>query len=70
MYKVINRFKETHHNDHIYEVGDDYPVKGKKLVEKRADFLTNIHPTYKMAFLEKLEEETPKKKPIKKKSDG
>ncbi|MEK5530655.1 hypothetical protein MKX79_14915 [Viridibacillus sp. FSL R5-0468] len=56
MYKAINRFIEQNHNDHIYEVGDTYPVEGQKLVKKRADELTKVHPQYKVAFLQVVEE--------------
>ncbi|MFJ5564823.1 hypothetical protein [Lysinibacillus xylanilyticus] len=59
MYKVINRFKEKNHNDHIYEVGDTYPVDGEKLVKTRAEALTKVHDEYNVAFLKAVEE--PKK---------
>ncbi|WGT38499.1 hypothetical protein QH639_22250 [Lysinibacillus sp. 1 U-2021] len=59
MYKAINRFKEEIHDDHIYEVNDPYPAEGKKLVKARAEFLTKVHPKYKVAFLKAVEE--PKK---------
>lgn len=59
MYKVINRFKENNHDGHVYEVGDNYPANGKKLIKARAEFLTKVHAEYKVAFLEALEE--PKK---------
>lgn len=63
MYKVINRFKETNHDDHIYEVGDNYPADGKKLVKARAEALTEVHEEYGVAFLKAVEE--PKKAPTK-----
>lgn len=50
-YKVINRFKETRHDGHVYEVGDTYPVEGHKLVKARAEFLTKKNETYGVAFL-------------------
>ncbi|MDM5231483.1 hypothetical protein [Lysinibacillus pakistanensis] len=59
MYKVINRFKEKYHDDHIYEVGDPYPADGKKLVKTRAEALTKVHEEYNVAFLKAVEE--PKK---------
>ncbi|MED4887767.1 hypothetical protein [Lysinibacillus fusiformis] len=59
MYKVINRFKEKNHDGHIYEVGDNYPADGKKLVKTRAEALTEIHKEYDVAFLKAVEE--PKK---------
>ena len=54
-YKVINRFKEKNHDNHIYEVGDVYPAKGKKFIKRRADSLTEIHEEYGVAFLEAKE---------------
>lgn len=59
MYKVINRFQEKNHDDHVYEVGDPYPAEGKKLVKARAEFLTKVHAKYEVPFLEAAEE--PKK---------
>lgn len=59
MYKVINRFKENNHDGHIYEIGDNYPANGKKLVKARAEALTEVHEEYGVAFLKAVEE--PKK---------
>lgn len=61
-YKVINRFQEKNHEDHIYEQGDIYPAEGKKLVKTRADFLMKRHATYGVAFLEEVASSTPPKK--------
>lgn len=55
-YKVINRFQEKQHDGHIYEVGDAYPVEGKKLVKSRAEQLTKVHSEYGVAFLEEVVE--------------
>lgn len=59
MYKVINRFQEKNHDGHVYEVGDIYPVDGKKLVKARAESLTKVHSDYGVVFLEAVED--PKK---------
>jgi len=59
VYKVINRFKEEIHDNHIYEINDPYPAEGKKLVKARAEFLTKVHKEYGVAFLKAVEE--PKK---------
>lgn len=77
MYKVINLFKENLHGGRIYKPGELYPADGENFDEKRAEFLTKVHPTYKKAFLEKVEEKSTKneshdkktKKATKKKSD-
>lgn len=62
-YKVINRFCEKNHDGHVYEVGDIYPVEGKRLNKARADELTKAHPVYEHAFLKEIVEKpkTPKK---------
>ncbi|MFD2446387.1 hypothetical protein ACFSO7_20710 [Bacillus sp. CGMCC 1.16607] len=68
MYKVINTFRENQHGGHIYNVGDEYPAKGQKLVKSRAEFLTKPHITYGVAFLEEVEEKkdpASKKPPVK-----
>lgn len=71
MYKVLNTFKENQHGGRIYDPGAPYPAEGEKLDEKRAEFLTQVHPTYKVAFIEKeTPSEAPKKKVQKKKSDA
>lgn len=78
VYKVINPFKENLHGGRIYKPGDTYPADGEKLDVKRAEFLTKVHPIYKKAFLEKVEEkkstknesyDKKAKKATKKKSD-
>lgn len=61
-YKVINRFKEKNHDGHVYEIGDDYPAAGKKLVKTRAESLTKVHPEYGVAFLQANEEKPAAKK--------
>lgn len=63
MYKVINRFQEKNHDGHVYEVGDNYPADGKKLIKARAESLTEVHEEYGVAFLKVVEE--PKKAPTK-----
>lgn len=69
MYKVINRFIEKNHNSHVYEIGDFYPVEGKKLVKKRAEELTQVHPQYKVAFLQVIKDDV-KSPAATKKSDA
>lgn len=69
VFKVINTFKEKQHGERIYHPGESYPADGEKLNEKRAEFLTQVHPTYKVAFLEKeISSDPPKKNSPKKKS--
>ena len=68
-YKVINRFQEKNHDGHVYEEGDVYPAKGKKLVKSRAEFLTKIHAEYGVAFLEEIDEKQKEEPSAPEKSD-
>jgi len=38
-YKVIKRFREVKHDNHIYEVNDYYPVEGKRATKARINQL-------------------------------
>lgn len=38
-YKVIRKFKEEKHENHVYEVGDSYPKEGKKATKARLEEL-------------------------------
>lgn len=55
-YKAIRQFKETKHDGHIYNVGDEYPTKGFKLAKSRADELKTNKNKYKVPFLEEVKE--------------
>lgn len=50
-YKVVQRFKETKHDGHIYEVGDYYPVEGKRSVKARLTELSTKANRYKQIFI-------------------
>lgn len=58
-YKVIKTFQETKHGGHIYNIGDEYPAKGFKLVKVRVEELSSENNKYKYPFLEEIK--TPKK---------
>ncbi len=55
-YKVLNKFKEKYHNNHIYKVGDVYPKQGEKLNKTRAEYLSKLNDEYKVVFLEEIKE--------------
>jgi hypothetical protein len=38
MYRVVSAFYDTKNNDHLYEVGDKYPVSGSKLATDKNSF--------------------------------
>ncbi|MBU5254200.1 termination factor Rho [Lysinibacillus capsici] len=59
IHKVVSRFKETKHDGHIYEVGDNYPVEGKKATKARLEELSTTKNKYQEIFIEEVPE-TPK----------
>lgn len=48
---VVRRFCEKNHNDHVYEVGDTYPARGKKSTKARLKQLTTQENKYKKVYL-------------------
>lgn len=49
---VVRRFCEKQHNDHVYEVGDTYPTRGKKATKARLKQLTTEDNKYKKIYLQ------------------
>lgn len=60
-HKVVSRFKETKHDGHVYEVGDNYPVEGKKATKARLEELSTTKNKYQQIFIEEVTE-TPETK--------
>lgn len=60
-HKVVSRFKETKHDGHVYEVGDNYPVEGKKATKARLEELSTTKNKYNQIFIEEVTE-TPETK--------
>lgn len=54
MYKVIVRFKDLQDNNHVYEVGDTYPRKGKKPSLARVAELASAENKRKMPLIEEV----------------
>lgn len=54
--KVVNKFQDKGHDNHIYEPGDFYPAEGYKADPDRIAFLSEIHPKYKKKFLSDVSE--------------
>lgn len=54
MYKVISRFYDLKNNEHLYEVGDIYPVEGYKVPKNRIKELKGDNP-YDRAFIEDID---------------
>jgi hypothetical protein len=69
MAKVIRQFRETSHEDHIYNEGDTYPAKGFKADAERVSFLSKQHPTFGVAFLSVEEEKEVSKEKIEQEKD-
>ncbi|HIE6632278.1 termination factor Rho [Bacillus luti] len=55
-YKVVSRFEDTNHEGHIYEVGDTYPVEGKKASKSRLQELSTTKNKYQQVFIEEVKE--------------
>lgn len=53
-HKVVRRFKELKHEGHIYEVGDNYPVEGKKATKARLEELSSTKNKYQQIFIEEV----------------
>lgn len=56
IHKVISRFKEMKHDGHVYEVGDNYPVEGKKATKARLEELSTTKNKYNQVFIEEVNE--------------
>lgn len=51
MYEVIKAFRDSKNNDHLYEVGDTYPVPGYKPTKARIEELVKGKNRFGVAFL-------------------
>lgn len=60
-FKVVRRFQEVKHDDHVYEVGDSYPKEGKKATKARFEELSTEKNDYKKIYIEEVKE-TPTEK--------
>ena len=56
-YKVVNRFEDTKHEGHIYEIGDAYPMEGKKANKARLEELSTTKNKYQQVFIEEVKED-------------
>lgn len=55
-YRVVKKFKDLQDGNFIYEIGDEFPREGQKATKKRLAELSEVHPKYKVVFIEKIEE--------------
>ncbi|MBM7605989.1 stress-induced morphogen [Metabacillus crassostreae] len=56
-YKVVNRFRDTEDNNHLYKIDDEYPRDGYEPSEERIKELSEIHSKHKRIFIEGSEED-------------
>lgn len=56
MYKVIRRFHDTKNIDHVYDVGDTYPVDGYKATRTRINELLKGNNAYGQIYLEEVKD--------------
>ncbi len=57
MYVVVREFRDLKNNDHLYKVGDVYPVKGDKPSKARIkELLTGENKNGKVYIVEAVEE--------------
>lgn len=54
-YKVVRRFMETKHDNHIYEIGDAYPKEDAKATKARFEELSSTKNKYKKVYIEEVE---------------
>jgi len=54
IYKVIRRFRDLKHN-HVYEIGDVYPAKGKKASKARIQELSTTANKNGKVYIEVVE---------------
>lgn len=57
MYKAIEHFKDLKDNGFIYEVGDTYPRKGKRVSKARIAELSGSDNKRGRPVIEEIEEE-------------
>lgn len=54
MYKVISDFRDAKNDNHLYRVGDEYPVAGYKPSKSRIDELAKGKNKLDKVFIEEV----------------
>lgn len=54
--KVVNKFRESDHDDRVYQPGETYPAEGYESNDERIYFLSKIHPTFQKIYLADIQE--------------
>nr|DAQ62877.1 MAG TPA: hypothetical protein [Caudoviricetes sp.] len=56
MYRVISPFRDLKNNEHLYDVGDIYPVEGYKPTKARIKELAEGKNPLNRVFIEEIKE--------------
>lgn len=54
MFKVVSDFRDAKNNNHLYKVGDEYPVAGYKPSKARVEELAKGKNKYNRVFIEEV----------------
>jgi len=54
MFKVVSDFRDAKNNNHLYKVGDEYPVDGHKPSKARVEELAKGKNKYNRVFIEEV----------------
>lgn len=57
MYRVISDFRDLKNNNHLYRVGEEYPVLGYKPTKVRIEELVKGKNKYGKIFIEEIGDE-------------
>lgn len=57
MYRVIKSFTDLHDDDYLYQVGDEFPRPGIRVLQKRLDELASDQNRQGTPLIQKEEQE-------------
>lgn len=63
MFKVVSDFRDAKNNNHLYKVGDEYPVAGYKPSKARVEELAKGKNKYNRVFIEEVVAHAPDQTP-------
>ena len=61
-YKVIKHFEDMQDNNYSYNVGDEYPREGMRVLQSRIKELASNKNRQGVSLIEEIPEDAPKKK--------
>lgn len=59
MYRVVRKFIDSKNDDHLYNVGDTYPVSGYKPTKARIEELSKGTNRHGRVYIEEVKDEAP-----------